>query len=697
MKAVTKVLAVLFTVILTLMMGIAIAVNTVTKTVTDIAGCVTSLIAPLPVAIGDVASQYIAEQGQKNAELSEEQLTNAATIIGVGRSMRIPDKGIIIALSAALKESSLKNVLVPRDHDSLGLFQGRPSQGWGTPAQLTDTVFVSRDFFERLQKVPNWQSSEVWYVADQILNPAEEYSRRYQNWVNLATAVLKASSIIVGGEIAVVGDSLTVGIESYAPADLAATGWAKAEIDGKGSRRTVFQPEDGEPDSGISAVRKFRDAGFDPQNWIIALGTNDLTTVVGNTDVLLYQELVSSGAQNPLEAEAFDDVRMLIRTMLDELGSDKRVLWVNLLVQGKEIQSEIFNRVLASLSTDYPNLYIADWSGLAAQNPEWFASDGVHYTSTGYQERSEMIAQSSGVFRTTVGEISSSEQPTVGGGSICDLPSRLLGGALNIMVGQVGQVYRAADFVVGLGTNAAEVGSGFLEWGFNQAGKSLSGLLLGGSDSGVMVVSSSALAAPGDLIIWKVDSSDPDAVQVRGIYLGEGKVIIEPKEGEVIAVSDIDWTGVDQILRIEGLDDAPESGWVSPIKEPYRITSGFGMRLHPIKKIWKLHDGVDMAAPDGTKVYAAFDGTISIAAVGPEDGPFIEITHPDGVMTRYVHLEEFAEGIEVGVEVKAGDYLGFIGDCGCKNSTGTHLHFLLHVNFEPTDPIVFMSEKGVRL
>lgn len=114
------------------------------------------------------------------------------------------------------------------------------------------------------------------------------------------------------------------------------------------------------------------------------------------------------------------------------------------------------------------------------------------------------------------------------------------------------------------------------------------------------------------------------------------------------------------------------------------LTSRFGPRMHPILKVAKLHKGTDWAAPVGTPVVAAFDGTISAAGDGGTYGNLIKITHAGGMETRYAHLNAFADGIKAGLEIKAGDLIGYIGTTG--QSTGPHLHFELYENGEAVDP-----------
>lgn len=84
-----------------------------------------------------------------------EQMANAKLIVDIGTGRDISDHGIVVALMAAMTESSLRN-LDHGDRDSLGLFQMRPSQGWGSPAQLTDPTYAVNKFYDVLLTVPNW-------------------------------------------------------------------------------------------------------------------------------------------------------------------------------------------------------------------------------------------------------------------------------------------------------------------------------------------------------------------------------------------------------------------------------------------------------------------------------------------------------------------------------------------------------------
>lgn len=95
------------------------------------------------------------------------QLANAAIIVAVGKQMNVPEQGWVVAIAAAMQESSLTN-LDHGDRDSLGLFQQRPSQGWGAPAQIMNPTYASKQFFQHLLAVPGWQQMSVNDAAQAV-------------------------------------------------------------------------------------------------------------------------------------------------------------------------------------------------------------------------------------------------------------------------------------------------------------------------------------------------------------------------------------------------------------------------------------------------------------------------------------------------------------------------------------------------
>ncbi|MGZ9109194.1 MAG: peptidoglycan DD-metalloendopeptidase family protein [Micavibrio sp.] len=115
-----------------------------------------------------------------------------------------------------------------------------------------------------------------------------------------------------------------------------------------------------------------------------------------------------------------------------------------------------------------------------------------------------------------------------------------------------------------------------------------------------------------------------------------------------------------------------------------RVSSGFGMRKHPIQGYHKMHKGMDFAAPSGTPIYAAGDGVIQRANRFSGFGNYVRIRHNSQISTAYAHLSRFAKGMTAGKRVRQGDIIGYVGTTG--NSTGPHLHYEVLVNGVQTNP-----------
>ncbi len=121
-----------------------------------------------------------------------------------------------------------------------------------------------------------------------------------------------------------------------------------------------------------------------------------------------------------------------------------------------------------------------------------------------------------------------------------------------------------------------------------------------------------------------------------------------------------------------------------PKKATVVLASGFGIRIHPIYKVRKMHSGIDFAAPIGTPIYAAADGVIDNIEVSFTGyGKKVEIDHGFGYRTRYAHMHGFA--VRNGQRVKRGELIGFVGDTGL--STAPHLHYEVFINGAQVNPI----------
>ncbi len=110
----------------------------------------------------------------------------------------------------------------------------------------------------------------------------------------------------------------------------------------------------------------------------------------------------------------------------------------------------------------------------------------------------------------------------------------------------------------------------------------------------------------------------------------------------------------------------------SPLKFSARVSSNFGSRIHPIRGYRKQHNGIDYAAPTGTRIYAVADGTVTARYWERGGGNVLKIKHAHGLETLYLHLSRFAD-VKVGQRVKQGDLIAYVGNTG--QSTGPHLHY----------------------
>lgn len=126
------------------------------------------------------------------------------------------------------------------------------------------------------------------------------------------------------------------------------------------------------------------------------------------------------------------------------------------------------------------------------------------------------------------------------------------------------------------------------------------------------------------------------------------------------------------------------SGFVRPV--PGAISSGFGVRIHPITGTKRMHNGVDMNASQGDPIRAAKAGSVILASVKGGYGNTVMIDHGGGMVTLYAHQSRI--GVSVGQKVSAGAVIGYIGSTG--DSTGPHLHFEVRINGNPVNPSKYL-------
>jgi murein DD-endopeptidase MepM/ murein hydrolase activator NlpD len=123
-----------------------------------------------------------------------------------------------------------------------------------------------------------------------------------------------------------------------------------------------------------------------------------------------------------------------------------------------------------------------------------------------------------------------------------------------------------------------------------------------------------------------------------------------------------------------------------------RISSGFGMRFHPVLGYTRMHKGIDFAVPTGTPVMAAGGGTIKVAGWEGGYGNFVLLDHGNSYATAYGHLSRFAAGIHPGSHVRQGQVIAYSGATGL--ATGPHLHYEIRINGNQVNPLTVKVARG---
>tara|TARA_B110000438_G_scaffold117708_2_gene115013 strand:- start:3187 stop:4446 length:1260 start_codon:yes stop_codon:yes gene_type:complete len=150
--------------------------------------------------------------------------------------------------------------------------------------------------------------------------------------------------------------------------------------------------------------------------------------------------------------------------------------------------------------------------------------------------------------------------------------------------------------------------------------------------------------------------------------------------------------------KSEYFDAAGKSAVKALMKTPINgasLSSGYGMRKHPILGYDRLHQGVDFAAPTGTPIMAAGTGFIEKIGMNGGAGNYIKIKHVNGYKTAYGHMNKFAAGLKKGSKVTQGQTIGFVGSTGM--STGPHLHYEVIFNNKKINPMKMKLPSGRKL
>lgn len=199
-----------------------------------------------------------------------------------------------------------------------------------------------------------------------------------------------------------------------------------------------------------------------------------------------------------------------------------------------------------------------------------------------------------------------------------------------------------------------------------------------------------------------IQSGDEFSVVYEGFYDTKGRLV---QQGEMLYAA-INLAGTPIAMyrfdngqgTVEYFNEKGESVKKALLKTPVdgaRITSGFGMRNHPILGFTKMHKGIDFGVPTGTPIQAAGDGAVEIAGFNGSYGNYVRLRHGSNVGTAYAHMSRIATGIKPGKHVSQGQIIGFVGTTG--RSTGAHLHYEVLRGDTQINPLSMKMPTSTRL
>lgn len=163
-------------------------------------------------------------------------------------------------------------------------------------------------------------------------------------------------------------------------------------------------------------------------------------------------------------------------------------------------------------------------------------------------------------------------------------------------------------------------------------------------------------------------------MSVREVFANIKSFIVQPQGGDDISV----------FAPQEGTSFSPyyiSSEICTPVSG--RVSSPFGYRVNPVTKVFSFHSGVDIAAPHGEKIKAAYYGTVTKVSYDDISGNYIILTHEGGLQTKYFHCSKIIA--EEGMVVRSGETIALVGSTG--RSTGPHLHFTIEIDGKKVDPL----------
>jgi murein DD-endopeptidase MepM/ murein hydrolase activator NlpD len=198
---------------------------------------------------------------------------------------------------------------------------------------------------------------------------------------------------------------------------------------------------------------------------------------------------------------------------------------------------------------------------------------------------------------------------------------------------------------------------------------------------------------PGDRFEFLYETFEDE----RGAPVKAGTMLMAALDGAALTKTFYRFRPSDDGV-VDYFDDEGQSAKKFLMKTPIngaRLSSSFGNRRHPILGYNKLHKGTDFAAPRGTPIYAAGNGTVERAGPYSTFGNYIRIRHASGYQTAYAHLNGFAKGVRAGTRVSQGQVIGYVGTTG--QSTGPHLHYEVYISGKPVNAMTLRLPTGRKL
>ncbi|MDP2624507.1 MAG: peptidoglycan DD-metalloendopeptidase family protein [Actinomycetota bacterium] len=683
---------------------------------------------------GSGATTPGAGAGGEAADLTEEQAANASTIVSVATEVGAGEYGAIIAIATAWQESRLRN-LDHGDRDSLGLFQQRPSQGWGTPTQVTNPDLAARAFFGRAQHTNNrglldvdgWRAMPVGQAAQAVQRSADPTGAWF------GQHELLARQVVAGRQSA--GESTTQVRVVQANIPMRTTNFAEAmaqvvqsqpdfvslnEISGR--RTEVLQPE---------GYEVFRDSPTNPrgQTHSTAVGwrTDTWSRVAGGRLLMVPDgpqqwDAGRSATWVTLTSSDFGEVSVVsVHHMINPAVHGPRRAQRQRLY---EAGMRRLNQLVESLSTRGPVIVAGDFNSQYNANDPWgprallgevglrasfdFAGPTATHVGGGvidyiFADPDVAVLERQWSRRIPsdhllLGAVYSLTSTGAGGlaGAMCG-PAMALDCALtpwpHIEEGLtpdalrvlrcVHQAFPEIQHYGGVADRPANPGSS------HPTGRAVDVMIdnyrtPAGNELGTAVAEWVRGNAAGlgvryiiwDERIWSTDRAD------------EGWRPYRHPSG---ATDDNNAHRNHVHVDVWGNSAGAEIGdgsWVLPIRPPYRLSARFGQ----CGSMWaNCHTGLDFATTQGTPIMAASAGTVTHTGWGGALGWLTQIDHGGGVSTWYAH--QATMGVVRGMTVTAGQVIGTVGSTG--NSSGPHLHLEVRVNGSPVDPARFLAQRGI--